>query len=400
MMTTTGGVSYTYDSKGNTGTETDGSGTVIYGYDCENRLISVQSAGVTAEYVYDADGIRVRSVANGAVTNYVVDKNRDYAQVLEEKDGAGSPVVSYVYGDDLISQNRGGSVSYYHYDGLGSTRSLTNEAGNVTDTYTYEAFGGLLNSSGITENRYLFTGEQYDANAGFYYLRARYYDVNTGRFISSDTWQGNTAEPVTLHKYLYANMNPVMYIDPAGLFTIIELNNVQGIMSDSKKKEGISAGKTFQWIKRPIVEIYLGTSKSVDKLGLLNKLKIGHMFIYANFKKLNIGFRYDVSLSKSSMNKFVGSGAFSNAFKIYSGLIMKRTTRLKAVEKTSLILKKMVTLSRFQYLSWDFMVRSRPFSENFQEAYTLNPFIPGGTSCWKWTAEALGMAFAVKLLPI
>jgi len=128
----------------------------------------VQSPGGTTEYAYDADEIRVRSVTGGVITNYVVDKNRDYAQVLEERDSSGNITVSYVYGDDLISQKRSGSVSYYHYDGLGSTRVLTDDTGGITDTYTYEAFGDLLHRTGNTENNYLFTGEQYDPNAGFY----------------------------------------------------------------------------------------------------------------------------------------------------------------------------------------------------------------------------------------
>ena len=73
-------------------------------------------------------------MADGVVTDYVVDKNRAYAQVLAEKDVDGNLLAGYVYGDDLISQKRGGSVSYYHYDGLGSTRSLTDTSANVTDT--------------------------------------------------------------------------------------------------------------------------------------------------------------------------------------------------------------------------------------------------------------------------
>jgi RHS repeat-associated protein len=114
-------------------------------------------------------------------------------------------------------------VSYYHYDGLGSTRVLTDDAGGVTDTYTYEAFGDLLRRTGATENSYLFTGEQYDPNAGFYYLRARYYNSENGRFLTRDTWQGNMFEQITLHSYFYCNVNPVMYTDPSGKFSLNEL---------------------------------------------------------------------------------------------------------------------------------------------------------------------------------
>lgn len=64
---------------------------------------------------------------------------------------------------------------------------------------------------GDTENDFLYTGEQYNANTELYYLRARYMDPSTGTFISMDSYQGSIYDPVSLHKYLYANANPVTY---------------------------------------------------------------------------------------------------------------------------------------------------------------------------------------------
>jgi len=112
--------------------------------------------------------------------------------------------VVYSYGDDLISQNRNGTVAFYHYDGLGSTRRLSNAVGVLTDAYDYEAFGETLNKTGSTENAYLFTGEQLDSSLNQYYLRARYYDQGSGRFTQMDGYQGRMGDPVSLHKYLYA----------------------------------------------------------------------------------------------------------------------------------------------------------------------------------------------------
>jgi hypothetical protein len=98
---------------------------------------------------------------NGVTTEYLVNGNRDYAQVLEERvnDSLG---VSYVYGRDLISQERGSADSFYLADALGSTRGLTNASGVVTNTYNYDTFGNLIASTGNVENDYLFAGEQRD----------------------------------------------------------------------------------------------------------------------------------------------------------------------------------------------------------------------------------------------
>jgi RHS repeat-associated protein len=138
------------------------------------------------------------------------------SQVLAEYTPTGTLIASYVYADDLISMNRNSQIYYYHFDGLGSTRLLTDASGNVTDTYDYDAFGNLINRTGTTENLFLFTGQQYDSNIGFYYLRARYYQPTNGRFISFDPFAGDPYAPMSLHKYLYAYDNPLNLIDFSG----------------------------------------------------------------------------------------------------------------------------------------------------------------------------------------
>ena len=61
-----------------------------------------------------------------------------------------------------------------------------------------------------------YRGEQYDPDLGLYYLRARYYNPATGRFLSRDPLSGQTIDPASLHKYLYAGGDPVNMIDPTG----------------------------------------------------------------------------------------------------------------------------------------------------------------------------------------
>ena len=121
--------------------------------------------------------------------------------------------------------------SFYGYDGGGSVRALANAAGAVTDTYEYDGFGNGVSTSGSTPNNYLYRGEQYDPDLGLYYLRARYYNPLTGRFMSRDPedpkpidpsqyqpFQSNRkpTDPKELHKYLYAGGDPVNRFDPRG----------------------------------------------------------------------------------------------------------------------------------------------------------------------------------------
>jgi RHS repeat-associated protein len=147
----------------------------------------------------------------------LVDTNNltGYAQVVEEL-VSGQVTKQYTYGLDLISQRQSSGVSFYNYDGHGSVRGLSNVSGSVTDTYSYDTFGTLIERTGNTDNNYLYAGEQFDSDLGFYYNRARYLKANAGRFISQDTFEGNSSDPTSLHKYAYASNNGVNKIDPSG----------------------------------------------------------------------------------------------------------------------------------------------------------------------------------------
>jgi len=121
--------SYFYDTNGSLAEKDvdDGGGVQVttYTYDARNRMIGAETPDDDLAFAYDVDGIRVAKTVNGTVTNFLIDKVQPYAQVVEERNGTGDLVASYTYGNDLVSQQRGTSVAYYAYDGLGSTRALT-----------------------------------------------------------------------------------------------------------------------------------------------------------------------------------------------------------------------------------------------------------------------------------
>ncbi len=186
-------------------------------------LVSATRAGSSISIVYDGDGNRVSKTVDSTTTYYLVDDRNPtgYPQVLEERSAlTGDPTVKYLYGLALVSQTRGTDTHYYGYDGLGSVRYLTDANGLVTDTYTYDAFGIQIASTGSTPNNYRYAGEQWDNDLSLYYLRARYLNPAIGRFWTMDTFEGTQSDPLSLHKYLYAHNNPVNGCDPSGHETL------------------------------------------------------------------------------------------------------------------------------------------------------------------------------------
>jgi RHS repeat-associated protein len=211
----------TYDNNGNTLT----SGGKTFVYDFANRLKSMSNGAVTV--VYDGDDNRAAKTAGGVSTRYLVDDLNPtrYSQVVEELvDGAVQR--TYTYGSQRISENQlinsARTPTFYGYDGTAAVRFLTDATGTVTDTYDYDAFGNPVNSTGATPNLYLYRGEQYDPDLGLYYLRARYFNPVTGRFLSKDPLAGVLTDPATLHKYLYAAADPVNRLDPSGKAEAVE----------------------------------------------------------------------------------------------------------------------------------------------------------------------------------
>jgi len=212
-LLTAGTTTYAYDSNGNLTQKTEGTDVTGYQYDYENRLTQTTLPDASqVSHQYAPYGDRLTRTDGDGTTYFFQDIN----DVLLEMDGTGSTLARYTHGpgiDEPIVVDRGGTPSFYHYDGLGSVTSLSDATEGTVATYTYDVFGAITGQTGSVENRYTFTGREYDADTGLYYLRARYYDPEAGRFTSPDPWGASLTE---LNPYAYARNNPATLVDLFG----------------------------------------------------------------------------------------------------------------------------------------------------------------------------------------
>ena len=222
---------YQYDDNGNltrktllaTGTYTQ------YTYDAENRLTKVEdfvagnpTPAFTSTYRYDGLGRRIEKVANGQTKRYVYDGE----DILLEYDGTNVLQARYTHGpgiDEPIAVTKAGSTFFYHQDGLGTVTDLTDSTGATAKSYSYDAYGTIVDQTGTVEQPYTYTGREFDAESGLYFYRARFYDATTGRFLQQDPGSAglNSARlprhPLDLvSQYAYAADNPIQLIDPFG----------------------------------------------------------------------------------------------------------------------------------------------------------------------------------------
>jgi RHS repeat-associated protein len=181
--------------------------TRFYYNDSENRIKLINKAGDVYYFVYDP------TASIPAVVYEAVNNGEAVATYLNMREPDGSLISRDKYDDTSLIQSR-----TYHFDGLGSTLSLTDEDGDVTDTYTYNAWGDVTNHTGsTTDNPYRYVGQ-----LGYYshyqeptfdllQLGVRFYDPEIGRFTQRDP------EGYGTNWFIYTDNRPTVFADPTGL---------------------------------------------------------------------------------------------------------------------------------------------------------------------------------------
>lgn len=219
LISTTAPATYGYDNNGNLTSRTTDGVTITFTYDFENRLTSQSTGANTVQHIYDGQDNRIARIENGQETRYVLDRKRNMRHILCEMDASGEITAYYIHGPQILARmSADGSQRYYHTNHVGSVVALTDETGAITDRYVYTPFGVPTSREGTTPNPLTYVGGfgvTTEADS-LYYMRARFYDPGTGRFLSKDPLTGSSLEPVTFNQYLYADNCPTNLVDPTG----------------------------------------------------------------------------------------------------------------------------------------------------------------------------------------
>ena len=187
------------------------------------RLSSYSKSGVTVSYVYNESGIRTQKTVNGTTSDYFLSGST----ILAEK--TGSSVTWYLYDieGNPVGYEYGGAKYWYITNLQGDILYVVNSAGTPIGSYTYSPYGDFTatvlsssDSTAFSANHLTYRGYYYDAETGLYYLNARYYDPQVGRFVSADTAgilgvsPGSASNDKNL--FTYCDNNPIVRVDDGG----------------------------------------------------------------------------------------------------------------------------------------------------------------------------------------
>ena len=210
-----------HDAAGNvTRIERDGRPTLGLAWNSQYQLVSVSTNGVFAEsYTYDALSRHVSTTTLEGTTRHVYDNNW---QCIADIDENGNVVASYTWGegiDRLLAVTIGGATYYPLTDIQGTVWGYVDSQNNIVARWQYDAWGNVLSeeidpsAAALASLRYRFQGREWSAATGLINFRMRWYDTETGRWLSKD--------PIGLsggiNLYEFCRNVPILYIDFMGL---------------------------------------------------------------------------------------------------------------------------------------------------------------------------------------
>ena len=247
ISTATGEETYTRDAGGRIKSITRDGETWNIEYNTADliTLITDSQGNVVVEYTYDSNGRRIEATDSTGSRDYLVAPmgNTELESPHIITNDNGDLISAYVYGGamPLMRLDENGNPVYYLTDAMGSVIGLADGLGVEVADFRYDSFGNLRSSTGVEGVRealaggdFRFQGQWLESTTDLYNFRARYYDPESGRFVSRDPVEIIEYEPESSNPYQFVYHNPLIMSDPSGEFTISEFNasfKIQNILN-------------------------------------------------------------------------------------------------------------------------------------------------------------------------
>ena len=215
-LTEYNGTNITYDESGNPLSYRDG---MSFAWENGRNLKTVSTGSNTITMQYDSEGLRTQKKYNDERINYYYDNNKN----LTGMDASG--IVLFFHYDsngNVIAMSRYGNKYYYVKNLQGDIEEIVDSSGKAVVTYTYDVFGKIISQTDTSDcdlaniNPFRYRGYVYDSETGLYYLKSRYYDPVTGRFLNADMYCDTQSNIFGTNMFAYCNNNWVNQIDPEG----------------------------------------------------------------------------------------------------------------------------------------------------------------------------------------
>jgi RHS repeat-associated protein len=233
QLISTGKASFKYDTEGRLVKIDRAKGKMRFDYYADNKLKAVKIGdSKRIEFKYDPLGARVLKSAPNGSSYYVY----DLKDLLRELDENHRVKATYTHGpvmDEPLSVRRGQQSFFFHADGRGSIRLVTDSSGNPVDRIRYDPFGLIVMGDDSKHGVHRFAGGILDRETGLYYFRNRYYYPAIKRFITTDPLKYRAGQS---NYYAYAQNNPTTYKDSMGLQSDSFLDDLSGLVSGVYEK--------------------------------------------------------------------------------------------------------------------------------------------------------------------
>lgn len=281
---------YSYDDAGNLTKETRAYRSnpekvlAEYTYDSFNRLSTARNSSSNGTYLYDGNGRRIQKEV------LTIDSNENWIDTLQEFWINGrigfenfrldnfdiNLSFSYVFDNDLIATTTNNpEKNLAIVDVHGDTVNLLFSEYTYDTRYKYDAFGIQQETQKANEvfNPYQYNGKYLDPESNLYYLNARYYSPEIGRFTQEDTYHGNSNNASTLNLYNYCGSNPIAYEDPTGHFweTAFDVASLAWSAYDFIKKPNLVNGLFLAWDVVALVAPFVPGSYVAKGIKLVSK---------------------------------------------------------------------------------------------------------------------------------